>query len=76
MHMVRHQAVRMHGAAELPGKHLQIAKISGVVAIREEARIAIYPSLNDVQRKVSKDAARRTRHDAQTEAWSGPLTPK
>jgi hypothetical protein len=76
MHVVGHQAVRVHRAPKACCEKLKVVQVGKVIAHVEEARAAIVPALNDVHAEVGDHYARRTRHNAETAQQRWRLTAK
>src|SRR5258708_15522774 len=55
MHMVGHQAVRVHRAAEARREKVQIGQITEVIEIAEKAAPAIIPPLHDMDRTIAEN---------------------
>jgi hypothetical protein len=72
--MVRHQAIGMYRASELGSEYLQEAQVNAMVRRRKEARLAVDPALHYVQRQTGDYAARRARHETQTNGQTRTLT--
>jgi hypothetical protein len=62
MHVVRHQAVRVHAAIKLWRVLSQGVQIGAVIRFLEEAVIAIMATLDNVDSDLGNDQARRSRH--------------
>jgi hypothetical protein len=74
MDVIRHQAVRVHQASELPGKLAQVKKIEHVVTISSKANASIDAALDHVGGNVGNEKAERTRHGGSTPCRTGQLT--
>ena len=62
MHMVGHQDIRVHCDIMATGGLLQLHRMAGVVARREEAGLAIVAALHDVLGGTGKIGARLAGH--------------
>jgi len=57
MHMVCHQAVRMHRAIVLIGQLAQVCQVNEVITVTAEAGSAIVAALNDMDGYAGQDQA-------------------
>jgi hypothetical protein len=72
--MVRHQAVRMHGALKLGGVLPQRLKVRPVIRLLEKARRAAVAPLDDMHSDIRDDQARSSRHIRETAKAAFRLT--
>jgi hypothetical protein len=64
MHMIRHQAIRVHRATEPHRKFPQVIKVGKIVFYFEETVSLIVPALHDMETDLGNYHARRSRHIA------------
>jgi len=68
MNVVRHQYVRVNLDPMENRTFAERSQVHFVIAVHEEASLAVVPTLHDVQRQVSGRKAKSARHSAQASA--------
>jgi len=72
--MVRHQAIRMHCTSILNGEFAQVRQVHEVVRVFAEARGAVVPTLDHVNRDARQDQSEGSGHARNNDAALPALT--